>query len=179
MRRIALWLTAGAGVTLAGCATVAPVAVTHAGAAPKPGAFTYRAGMAAQDFAYPPAEVVATVKDALGDLSIRTNRQGRQPGGVVIEGATADNRRAVVTVRAAPLRGTQLTTRIGLWGDEALSRALMERVGVRLGSLPPAPVPEKPPSTPGANPYFSRSAVPDEIMFHDLAESRHRDTMVP
>ena len=84
----------------------------------------------------------------------------------------------MVTLR--PQQGkTRISCRIGWFGDEALSKALLERTGIRLGTLPPAAVPENPPSTPGANPFFSRDAVPDEEMLRDVAEAPYRDRVIP
>lgn len=174
MRRIALWTAACAVAAAPGCTTVAPVA----GPALAAGEFSYTAGRATQDFAYPAATVQSAVSAALEDLRIHSVRQTHDAGSVLFEGTTADHRRALVTLR--PHRGAaRLTARIGWFGDEPLSRALMDRVGVRLGSLPPSAIPAEPPSSPGSNPYFSRSAVPDAVMLRDQAESRYRDTVVP
>ena len=174
MRRSAQWTAACVVAVASGCMTVAPVA----GPALAVGEFSYSAGQATQDFAYPAATVRSAVSAALEDLRIHSVRQARDAGGVLFEGTTADHRRALVTLR--PNRGVaRLTARIGWFGDEPLSRALMDRVGVRLGSLPPSAIPAEPPSSPGSNPYFSRSAVPDAVMLRDQAESRYRDTVVP
>ena len=71
------------------------------------------------------------------------------------------------------------SARIGWFGDEALSQALLERVGVRAGTRAPEAIPDEPPSTPSGNPYFSRSAISDEVMLRDLADAPYHDRVVP
>jgi hypothetical protein len=83
-----------------------------------------------------------------------------------------------VTVRT--LAGSSTTTaRVGWFGDQALSRAILDRIGVRLGELPPEPIPDTIPSTPARNPFFSREAVPDEIMLRDQADAAFNDRVIP
>ena len=122
-------------------------------------------------------DAVAAARKAAGPWAARTayNR-----GQILYRAAEMlDGRRAMITLR--PQQGaTKLTARMGLWGDEPLSRALMDRVGVRLGSLPPEAVPDEPPSKPASNPFFSRSAVSDEVMLRTQAEQRYHDaTLIP
>ncbi|MHC5542385.1 DUF3568 family protein, partial [Singulisphaera rosea] len=74
---------------------------------------------------------------------------------------------------------TRVSVRIGWFGDEPLSKALMDRIGVRLGTLPPTAIPTDPPSEPGSNPYFSKSAIPDSVMLRDQADAIYRDSPVP
>jgi hypothetical protein len=112
------------------------------------------------------------------DLRIQSVRQISDGGAIVFEGTTADNRRASATIRPRPRNSTLLTARIGLFGDEALSRALMDRVAIRLNALPPSAIPVDPPSTPGGNPFFSRSAVPDSQMLQGAAEAPYRSSPV-
>ena len=107
------------------------------------------------------------------DLRIQAVRQINDGSTIVFEGTTADNRNASVTLRPNSL-GTRLTARVGLFGDQALSRAIMDRIGIRLGSLPPAAIPEEPPSTPASNPYFSRSAISDAEMLKDRLDNPDR-----
>ena len=73
----------------------------------------------------------------------------------------------------------RVSCRIGWFGDEPLSRTLLERIGVRLGTLPPAAIPDRPPSAPASNPIFSRDAVPDSVIFRDFAEAPYRDRVNP
>ena len=53
---------------------------------------------------------------------------------------------------------------------QAMAKAVLDRVGVRLGTLPPEAIPTDVPSDPSTNPYFSREAVPDSVMLRGFAE---------
>ena len=172
MRRIALFTLAFsvlAGVSA--CSTIGTGAMTSL--ANSGTSYSYGAGRATQNFAYPPTIVQPAVLAAMEDLRIQTVRQINDGSTIVFEGTTADNRSASVTLRPNSL-GTRLTARVGLFGDQALSRAIMDRIGIRLGSLPPAAIPDEPPSTPASNPYFSRSAISDAEMLKDRMESPDR-----
>jgi hypothetical protein len=170
---IAMVLVVASGLHASGCATTAPrperLITTDS---------SYSAGRAVQEFSLPATKVGEALTAAMDDLKMTGIVPTR--GGAVyrIDAKTADNRTVMATMR--PQQGkTRVSCRIGWFGDEALSKALMERVGVRLGTLPPSAVPENPPSTPGANPFFSRDAVPDEEMLRDVAEARYRDRVIP
>ncbi len=176
MRRIGLVAALGAGVAFSGCRTVAPLAPP----APVAAGFAYGAGKGTQEFAFPAGPVQAAIAASMNDLQITHVRQRTDGRAQIFQGWTKDNRPANVTFR--PGNGAaRVTARIGWFGDEPFSKALMERIGIRLGSLPPAAIPEEPPSTPAPNPYFSRQAVPDTTMLREQAELHllYRDTAVP
>jgi hypothetical protein len=179
---------------LSGCRTVVPVAPTPpqsqaqpaqgqaqaAPVAPVAAGLTYSAGKATQEFAYPAAAVQAAITNAMTDLQIKNLRERRDGQAWIFQGLTKDNRPANVTFR--PGNGAaRVTARIGWFGDEPFSKALLERVGIRLGSLPPKAIPEEPPSSPAPNPFFSRRAVPDSTMLREQAELHFlfKDTPVP
>src|SRR5690242_439557 len=123
MRRIAVMAAAcWAGTALSGCSTVTPVAAPAMAAT----GFSYSVGRSTQDFAIAPDKVQAAVLGAMDDLRIHSVQQSAEPGARYFQGTTADSRRAIVTLRPYA-GGTRLTSRIGLMGDEPLSRALMDR----------------------------------------------------
>ena len=62
-----------------------------------------------------------------------------------IQARTADNRTVMVTLRPHQTQ-TRVAAGSALFGDEPLSRALLERTGVRLGTLPAAAIPDKSPA---------------------------------
>jgi Protein of unknown function (DUF3568) len=175
MRRTSLLLAAlGALAATPGCRTVAPVASPTLGAS----GYNYGGGKATQEFAYPFAAIQSASVAALEDLQVGQIQQRFDGPSRSIQGTTADGRAATVTLRQS--RGSaRVVVRVGWFGDEPFSKAVMERIGVRLGSLPPAAIPEVPPSAPASNPFFSRSAVSDAAMLRDEAEAPFRDTVVP
>jgi hypothetical protein len=131
-----------------------------------------------QDFALPSNKVGEAVTEAMEDLKMTAIEPGRDGAVYRIQAKTSDNRLVMVTLR--PHQGqTRVGCRIGWFGDELLSRALLDRIGVRLGTLPPAAIPEDPPSSPASNPIFSRAAVSDSEMFKDVVEAPYRDRVVP
>jgi hypothetical protein len=167
-----------------GCQTVAPIvappAQTPTANAPVPAGFSYGAGKATQEFAAPAATVQGVIAAAMDDLQIKHVRQRHDGQAQIFQGWTKDNTPAVLTLR--PGNGAaRVTARIGWFGDEPYSRALFERIGIRLGHRPPAAIPEQPPSAPAPNPFFSRQAVPDAVMLREQSESHllYRDTAVP
>jgi hypothetical protein len=173
VRRIALGLLLAGGFTQSGCATVAPsperVTSTEA---------TFSGGRAMQDFSLPSTKVGTAVTEAMADLKMTSIEPGRDGVVYKIQAKTEDNRTVMVTLRPHQTQ-TRVSCRVGLFGDEPLAKALLERTGVRLGTLPPAAIPEKVPSSPGSNPFFSKAAVPDEEMLRDVAEAPYRDRVVP
>jgi hypothetical protein len=172
-QRIVGGLLVAMGLGHCGCATVPP--------SPERLLSTetaYGAGRAQQDFALPPDKVGEAVRDAMTDLKMTAIEPGRDGAVYKIQCKTVDNRSVLVTMR--PHQGqTRVGCRIGWFGDELLSKALLDRTGVRLGTLPPAAIPEDVPSSPGSNPFFSRDAVPDDQMLRDVAEAPYRDRVVP
>lgn len=174
-RTISGWVFCLGSMAIAsGCATTSPMIHSTESSAE----FSYSAGRGVQDFAAPPSAVAPAVLAALADLKMSDAEPARD--GVVsrVEARTSDGRAVSVTIR--PRAGaTQVGARIGWFGDEPLSKALLERVGVRVGALPPEAIPDEPPSAPSGNPYFSRSAIPDEVMLRDLADSPYNDRVIP
>jgi Protein of unknown function (DUF3568) len=172
-QRIALGLAMAGGLMQSGCATVAPSPerLLSTGS-------SYSAGRAIQDFSLPSTKVGTAMTEAMADLKMASIQPGRNGAVYKIEAKTEDNRAVMVTLRPHQTQ-TRVSCRIGMFGDEPLSKALLERTGVRLGTLPPAPIPDHVPSSPGSNPFFSRDAVPDEMMLKDAAEAPYRDHVVP
>ena len=179
MRRIAL-LAVAIWTTTAGpgCQTMMGPASLSALAQPTASSFSYSAGRAVQAFALAPQSVEPAALSAMDDLRIHSIRRTSEEGTVVLEGTTADNRRASITIHPQNA-GTRVSTRFGLFGDEPLSRALMDRINVRLGALPPSAIPVDPPSEPGKNPYFSRTAISDEEMLKDKADAPFNGAAFP
>jgi hypothetical protein len=177
-RRIALGLLVVWGAWPLGCAAVIPKAAPAIDSPAGPSGSSYSAGRASQDFAKPAGPVGTAVAEAMDDLKMTSIQRGRDGTVYKIDGKTADNRPVTVTIRHH--KGiSRVSCRIGWFGDEPLSKSLLERTGVRLGTLPPAAIPEHPPSSPASNPIFSREAIPDSVMLRDIADAPYRDRLVP
>ncbi len=181
-----------------GCQTVAPLSAptlaaagmgSHAGSSSSTGTGTgssnstgtrshYGGGRATQEFAFPSPVVQEALIAALTDLKVSAVRQHHDGPARIVEGTTADGRKVNVTLRPG-VGAARVSVRIGWFGDEPYAKAILERVGIRLGTLPPAAIPEEPPSAPSPNPFFSRSAIPDAIMFRDQAEAPYHDSPIP
>lgn len=133
----------------------------------------YSTGRSMQDFEAPAGKVAGAVLEAMDDLKIAVNRRGHDGAAAQIDGRTPDRRTVTVTLRVdKPI--THVSCRIGWFGDEPMSRALLRRVAIRLGTLPPEAIPEEVPSSPSPNPYFSRDAVPDAEIMRDYIEAPYR-----
>jgi Protein of unknown function (DUF3568) len=166
----------------AGCATTSGVSQPRRERAaksetpPEPPAPTprYSTGRAMQDFAFPYSKVQTAVFEAMDDLGITVTRENHDGPAGQIEGRTADNRAVTVTLRPHETI-TRVSCRVGWWGDEPYSRAFLRRLGIRLGVLPPEAIPDKPPSAPASNPYFSRDAIPNSEMMRDFIEAPYRN----
>ncbi len=169
---VTLLLTVVLGVS--GCATVPPTAELAAADA----GLSYSGGRALQSFGFPPSVVLAALNEAMGDLDLKAIRNGRNGTVARVESLTADDRPVVATLRSFR-SSSVVTVRVGWFGDEPLSRELLKRTAVRLGSQPPEAISSSAPSSPSRNPYFSRDAIPDSVMLKDFAEAPYRDRVIP
>jgi hypothetical protein len=137
-RGTAIWVTLFCAGIPSGCSTVTRVADLEM---PETTRYSYYGGKATQLFGYPKAAVKRAVTEAMDDLHMRVVRETHDGVVVFFEGRTADDRSMQVTLR--PNQGaTRVSVKIAWFGDEALSRAFTDRVGIRLGALPPEPIPE-------------------------------------
>jgi Protein of unknown function (DUF3568) len=166
-------LSLASALVVSGCATVSTKVQNEPSAD-----LSYSTGRAIQEFSFPPGPVGDAIVEAMADLKMTVVRRARDGAVFRIDAKTEDNRGVLVTLR--PHQGAlRVSCRIGWFGDEPLSKALLERTGIRLGTLPPAAIPEKPPSQPASNPFFSRSAVPDADYLRDFADAPYRDRPIP
>ncbi len=165
---------AGAALILAssGCSTL-PKTREPQEDPPAPTA-RYTTGRLLQDFAYPTSAVAKAIPEAMDELGIPVVRSNRDGAAAQIEGRAPDGRSVVITLRTQPPI-TRLSCRVGWFGDEPMSRAVVRRIAVRLGAIPPEPAPEKLPSRPSPNPYISRTAIPDVEMARDQIEAPYRN----
>lgn len=116
------------------------------------------------------------VVEAMDDLSMTSVKRGSDGAVYKIDARSADDRGVTVTVRPHQ-NAARVCCRVGWLGDERLSRTVLERVGIRLGTLPPAPIPEKPPTAAPTN-LFSRTGPPDIEFLRDLSEAPYHDRVI-
>lgn len=121
---LALGLVLGA----AGCSTV-PVAQGPAGYA-----FDRTAGR--MHYPAPVAVVESAALEALNELRCDGVEVAPAADGASrISGRGGDGRGVELLITADPAGGTTATARIGRFGDEPRSRALLQRIAVRIGAL--------------------------------------------
>jgi hypothetical protein len=172
IRHLALLAASAAMLTPVGCATTSPA--KQPPAEPPAPTLRYSTGRAMQDFRFPASVIQDAVAEAMEDLSFTVTRRTQDGAASQVEGRTPDGRSITVTLRSQnPI--TKVSCRVGWFGDEPMSRTLMRRIAVRLGTLPPEAVPDKVPSDPAPNPYFSRDAIPDSEMMKDMIEAPYRN----
>ncbi|MDX2035367.1 MAG: DUF3568 domain-containing protein [Isosphaeraceae bacterium] len=159
----------------AGCSTVGP----YSRIVPSAGGTDYRGGTAARVFETG-SETIVLARKAMEDTGVHSIQELHQRDGIALEGRTADDRRAFLTTRIQGSRA-MVTAKIGIVGDEALSRAILDRMAALApdrGGEGAAPVPiiEE-----GAKPRarLSRDAVSDESMLRNQADAGYRDSPIP
>jgi hypothetical protein len=166
-------LAAAVTAGLAGCQTIGPASVPLLAS----GGLVYEGGTATQAFAYNQAQVTNALIEAMADLGIHQVRQTNTVDHLSFDGKTVDGRRANVNLdsRVTP---PVVTARFGWLGDEALSRAFMDRVGIRLGSLPPSAIPAEPPTSPARPPIMMgpERTVPGS---RPLSDAGYHDSPIP
>ncbi len=169
IRRMTRAYVAPLGLVVAGCTTVSP----FMGPTPVVPGFEYSVGQSRQAFAATPPAVETALRSAMDDLRIRPSPSRHDAGTVSVEGTTADNRHVVVTLEPTP-GSTRVRTRVGWLGDEPLSRALMDRLAIRLGAFPTSAVPVEPQAASATDPAPSRAAGPDSGMNHNPMDGGFR-----
>jgi hypothetical protein len=119
--------------------------------------------------------LLANVKDAMSDVGIHSIVQNEDPSGLIIlEGKTADDRKARVTIQTSGVNST-VSAKIGWMGDEPITRAMLDRLGSRQGNMPPQPFDaETPAEEPKPQKILSRDAVPDAVMLRDQIDNGTR-----
>jgi Protein of unknown function (DUF3568) len=179
MRRIACRLILWSAACSSGCATTAtstPTAPTvDSQSVLEP---TFSTGRAVQEFPVLAGAAANAVAEAMDDLKMTSVKRDHDGAVYKIDARSADDRSVTVTIRPHQ-KTARVCCRVGWLGDEPLSRALLERVGVRLGTLPPAAIPESPPSAAPTNSLFSRSVQADTEFLRDLSEAPFRDRVIP
>ncbi len=162
---------------LAGCSTTGPFGRDKLVVPVGP---SYVGGRGVQAFPTSP-NLLDNVKDAMTDVGMHSIRQVPEPNGLMaLQAVTADGRAARVTIQTTGVRSL-VASKIGWFGDEPLTRALLDRLGTRQGSLGPALDPAEAPAEAERpdNPFLSRRAVSDSTMLRDRLDSGLIPSLTP
>lgn len=124
--------TAALAVTASGCYTVTPFGSINTIAS---GGQNYAIGRGSQ--IYPASDnFLEQARKALDDLNVGSVTQRRDKESVVFQGVDTKGHRAIVHVTPVS-EGAKMhvDARFGVFGDEALSRAYLDRLAVRTGPI--------------------------------------------
>lgn len=173
MRLMLISALALATIGASGCMTIGPSWGPQLGAS----GYVYNAGRATQGFAFPADQVQTAALEAMADLGINSVRQVQEPHQLTFNGRTVDGRHATIVIDSS-VTPPVVSARFGWIGDEALSQAFMDRVGIRLGSLPPEAVPAEPPKAKSPSSMFTPGRG-NESAIRSPSDAGYRDTPVP
>ncbi len=160
-----------AASVLAGCSTTGPFGRERLKAEVPVGP-SYVGGRGVQMVPTSP-NLLANVKDAMSDVGMHSIRQVPEPNGLTaLQAVTADGRAVRVTIQTTGVRSL-VASKIGWFGDEPLTRAFLDRLANRQGTLePPASSAEAAPEPEArSNPFLSRKAVSDSVMLRDRLDA--------
>ena len=172
MMRVAMVLIAGAALASGGCRSIG----RFPGIDPTEYAYSYFNGTAAQVFQYSVPQVETSSLEALSDFGftkIESVERNKDDGVVKIHAKTLDHRHAWVKVVPRNANMSNLVVRIGAEGDEQVSQAFIQRVGMNFGMLPRTTIPIEPALARRIDPPREyappREPLPDPVpLFEDL-----------
>jgi hypothetical protein len=122
-------------LSAAGCSMTTPFGPVGQLAAPAPPGPTYHGGYGSQLF--PPSEnFLAQTREAMDDIGMHSINERHEGAKTILEAKTVNGRRAHVEIKPES-RGNRVATRFGPLGDEPLSRAFLDRMSARLGTVKP------------------------------------------
>lgn len=118
-------LLTGAMGSMTGC-----LAVAAAGAAA--GTVAYVSGALNAEFDEAPPRVHAAVEAACRDMGITISESKASELDAVVKGKTARDKNVSINIKATDTGGSEMSIRIGVFGDETLSRQLYDRIREKL-----------------------------------------------
>lgn len=142
--------------------------------------FAFDSAWASQGFLASEEQVSDALSEAMVDLRMRPTSQSRaEPDISIIDAQLADGRHARITLRTLDT-GNLVAIRIGRFGDQKYAQAILQRIGIRLGTLPAEAIPDEPPTSGSfGSRLFSKDAVPNELMLREQINAGYRDAIVP
>jgi hypothetical protein len=113
--------------------------------------YAYCNGFAAQRFLYPAPLIERAAAEAMADLKIRGVHREAKPDGVCFLGYLYDGR--YIRVGVEPQANTTIVSvNVDVYGDEPFSEIFLNRLSIRIATLPQA-----------VNPPFDPRALTDSI----------------
>lgn len=74
-------------------------------------------------------------QEAMRDLGFAVTDQEKEPDSAKLEARTKDNDEVKVRLEAKSATATEIRIRVGMFGNEALSRVIMEKIKRNIGAL--------------------------------------------
>lgn len=132
MRRIALGALVFAALTGSGCNSV------QLPLRPDPGATGYAicGPYSVQRFLFPVPIVERAAVEAMADMKIHSVKRTVKQDGISLKGFFYDGRYICLTIEPEDQGNSVVTALIDVYGDEPLSKILLERMGSRIATLP-------------------------------------------
>ncbi|MBX3380517.1 MAG: DUF3568 family protein [Phycisphaeraceae bacterium] len=144
IRRTAFPLLAAACslAVLSGCFTPFDLAANAGLGVAQAGTSTFIQGTLQAAFDKPIDRVLEASRRALTDLGYEITREDSGTHYAQLQAAQADDSSIVVKLRKSSETVTGLSIRVGLWGDNAVSRLILAEIERELAANAPAPPPE-------------------------------------
>jgi hypothetical protein len=128
----------------------------------------------------PPQELESAILETLNERgfdSIRLATAGSTDS-ATISARSPDHRSVTIDLGPGPL-GSEAVVRVGRFGDDKLSREVLERTAARAGLMASPPPPAASPDRDVATAAFSREGVPDAVMLREQAGAGFQDAFIP
>lgn len=129
--RTCLFLLILATVPLPGCFLL----LLGGGAAVGAGAVAYKHGELSSVEAATFERTWEAVHEAMRDLGFVITDQQKEADSATVEARTADNTEVKIQLSAKSPQATEVSIRVGMFGNEALSRTILEKMKRNLGTL--------------------------------------------
>ena len=122
-------------------------------------------------------DLTENIKATMVDLGMHSIHEIPEAnGGSGLEATTADKRSARVSIHSTGVRST-VAIKVGWLGDEPLTRSFLAQLEGRQGALPSSALPVEPDAEPSGR--FSKTAVPDSIMYRNQLDSSFNPSIAP
>lgn len=124
MRPVRFIVAMALPLTLTGCAAMLGAAAAVAGLS----AVVWGSGWLREDIAQPLYRVHRAAGNAVLDHKVKVERSELEADSGRVEGVLPDGRQVIVKTSRLTDRSTRLRIRVGIWGDRAFSRRILEQL---------------------------------------------------